>query len=386
MRLVLVFAVCSVVLSGCATAPRDAQSSLTNSRTPLPLFNDVLFEPTAVISQEAVSYINDEQRAKFFKFLNNPNFAATPRHERVATYMGLLLDQFTFTDKTYTAQQSLATKSGNCLSLTMLTTAYAELADVKVTYQLLDQNPIYNIDSDNLLVTSDHLRAVLHSPPLLRQLGSILSVSKIRIDYFQTDGLSYVSNVSTDMQLSLFYSNLAVENLSNNDLDSAYTYAERALQIYAHNASALNTMGIVHRKRGDLARAETIFLHGVRHFDKAPTFLRNYTALLKSQSREVDLSLVGPSMATNSYDHPWQWVRAGKAAYNNGNYDQAVSYYQRALVLAPDIHQLHLLAGTASYAAGDKEKSHRHLSQALALATESSDRSGYKRKLEAFQY
>jgi len=184
--------------------------------------------------------------------------------------------------------------------------------------------------------------------------------------------------------LSLFYSNLAVEKLSDRDIDAAYAYAEHALSIYKENASALNTIGIVHRKLGDLAKAEEIFWHGAKYFDKGPTFVRNYTALLESQSREVDLSELTSELSENNRDHLWDWVRAGKRAYKQGKFNQAVSYYRRALLIAPELHQLHFFAGVASYAAAKPSESQQHLQQALSLATEVSDRGNYKRKLQAF--
>jgi tetratricopeptide (TPR) repeat protein len=263
----------------------------------------------------------------------------------------------------------------------VLTTAFAELAGVDVTYQLLDQNPIYSIDR-GLLITSDHLRAVLQSQPTKGAVFS--SVSRVRIDYYQTDGLSYIDNVSTNHQRSLFYSNLAVENLFNNDIDSAYAYAARALDIYKDNASALNTMGIVHRKRGDLVKAEEIYRHGAKYFDKGPTFIGNYAALLNSQGRDLDLSQLARVKSSKVQDHPWEWIRAGKQSFYNGDYDKAISFYEHALDLAPDLHQVYLLAGDASYANGNKEKSQQYLVQALSVANKMSDRSQYKRKLEAF--
>jgi tetratricopeptide (TPR) repeat protein len=347
----------------------------------LPAFNQRLFEPPTVISDEEIFHLSQEQRADFFQFLNDPKFVSTPRHVRVATYMGLILDQFTFSDKTLTTRQSLASKSGNCLSLTVLTTAFAELAGVDVAYQLLDQNPIYSIDR-GLLVTSDHLRAVLRSQPTAGE--SFSSVSRVRIDYYQTDGLSYIDNISTNYQRSLFYSNLAVGNLFNDDIDSAYAYAARALDIYKSNASALVTMGIVHRKRGDLAKAEEIYLHGAKYFDKAPTFIGNYVALLNSQNRDVDLNQLVRVGSSKVQDHPWQWIRAGKKSFNSGDYDKAISFYEHALDLAPDLHQVYLLAGDASYANGNKKESRQYLVQALSVANQMSDRSEYKRKLEAF--
>jgi tetratricopeptide (TPR) repeat protein len=370
-----------LLISGCVSTQQNPQNSLISSDVLLPAFNQRLFEPSTVISEKQVFHLTEAQQADFFKFFNNPKFAATPRHVRVATYMGLILDQFSFSDKTLTTRQSLASKSGNCLSLTVLTTAFAELAGVDVTYQLLDQNPIYSIDQ-GLLVTSDHLRAVLKSEPI--EGGTFSSVSRVRIDYYQTDGLSYVDNISSNHQRSLFYSNLAVEKLVSDDVDSAYAHALRALDIYKDNASALNTMGIVHRKRGDLVKAEEIYLHGAKYFNKGPTFIGNYTSLLNSQDRDVDLSKLSRSEFSTVADHPWQWVRAGKKSFDNGDYGKAVSFYQHALQLAPDLHQVYLLAGDASYAKGNMAESQQYIVQALRVARETLDRSSYKRKLEAF--
>jgi tetratricopeptide (TPR) repeat protein len=77
-------------------------------------------------------------------------------------------------------------------------------------------------------------------------------------------------------------------------------------------------------------------------------------------------------------------VRAGKKSFDNGDYGKAVSFYQHALQLAPDLHQVYLLAGGASYAKGNMAESQQYIVQALRVARETLDRSSYKRKLEAF--
>ena len=128
------------LLSACATTPRYTEINSPSSKPPLPFFNQSLFGLANVIDEAQVSYLTDQQREDFFRFLSDPKFETTPRHQRVATYIGLVLDQFHFSDETLTAQLALASKSGNCLSLTMLTTAYAKLAGIDVSYQLLDRN------------------------------------------------------------------------------------------------------------------------------------------------------------------------------------------------------------------------------------------------------
>lgn len=384
LRLFFVSILC-LSLFACTNGPRSFELSYATQHKSLPTVNSALFEWSPVISQAEITYLSHQQKEDFFAFFNNPKFANTPKHERVASYIGILLDQFTYSDRTLSAQQSLALQSGNCLSLTILTTALAELAGVDLSYQLLDQNPVYSIDN-NLLITSNHLRAVLKSASVRDGYSGTIFSSRIKIDYFQTDGLSYVDDISTDFQMSLFYSNLAIEKLSEREIDAAFSYASEALKVHQYNPSALNVLGIVHRQRGDLAKAEEIYEHGARYFADAPTFVNNYTALLKSQSRGSELSSWLNEMPENQNNHPWAWVKAGKAAYSKGNFDIAVSYYQRALDLAPDLHQVYAFAGAASYAAGRERESQNYIDQALALAGERGDRQRYKGKLRAFEY
>lgn len=370
----------AAMLSACTSTP---SGSLSTIETKLPGFNTALFEERSIVSLDQITQLDQDQKEAFLEFFNDPKFALTPEHTRVATYLGILLDQFTYSNKTYTAQQTLDNSSGNCLSLTVLSTALAQLVNVDIHYQLLDQNPVYSIN-DNLLITSDHLRAVLQSSSEADE-GDISSVSYIRIDYFDTNGLSYVDKISVNTQKSLFYSNLAIENLANKKIDSAFAYAKKALDIYPDNASALNTMGILHRKRGDVALAEELYEFGARYYSKAPLFVRNYKSLLASQGREFDLQELVQAERKSMNSHPWEWVRAGKIAFNSGDYDDALLYYRKALVIAPDIRQIHLFAGQASLAAGKKRQSKQFFVDAYKLSEDTQDRQSYKGKLLALK-
>lgn len=372
-----------VIVSGCLLGG-CVSSTPISSRTEqqLPEFNYALFTPTPVVSADEIVRLTAEQQRAFFEFYNNPKFSLTPAHERVASYIGILLDQFTYSEETYTARQALEQKGGNCLSLTVLTTAFAQLAGVQISYQLLEQNPVYSIDN-SLLITSDHLRAVLVSHHSSE--SGFDSLLRLTIDYFDTDGLSYVDNVSVEAQMSMFYSNRAADALVRGDYNLAFSNAERALQHYPENASALNTIGILHRKQGDLARAEKIYKFGLSNLSKGSIFVRNYVSLLANQERDVEIAQLLSEANNHNNDHPWQWVRAGRAEYQAGNYGKALKYYERAIKLAPEVHQLHLFAGRASYAAGDVRSSKRYLSKALALAKDAKSKRSYKKKLFALR-
>ena len=83
--------------------------------------------------------------------------------------------------------------------------------------------------------------------------------------------------------------------------------------------------------------------------------------------------------------HPWEWVRAGKAAFNGGEYDEAVAYYEEALAIAPDIHQVYLFAGQASLAAGKRAQSKQFFIDAYKLSNDAEEKTQYKRKLLALK-
>ena len=377
----------TVALSACQNTPPVVAFNTetpTHSKQVLPEFNSALFSTKDVITIDEITRLDENQITAFLNFYNDPKFALTPTHTRVATYLGILLDQFTYSDKTYTAQQTLDNLTGNCLSLTVLSTALAELVDVDIHFQLLEENPVYSINR-NLLVTSDHLRAVLKAKPIQSDSESTSRVSYTRIDYFDTNGLSFVDKISVNTQFSFFYSNLAIEYLAANNINTAYSYAKKALDINSNNASALNTMGILHRKRGDLVSAEQLYEFGARYYSKAPLFIRNYAHLLASQDREIDLSDLVSINTQSSASHPWQWVRAGKKAFSNGHYNDALAYYQKALRVAPDIPQIHLFAGQASFAAGHEIQSKQHFSKAYSLSKDPLEQYNYKRKLLALK-
>jgi tetratricopeptide (TPR) repeat protein len=369
-----------VFLSACVSN----QNSKSVGKFEMPAFNTSLFKAKTVVDLDSLTRLNQVQKEAFLDFYNDPKFALTPSHTRVATYLGLLLDQFTYSEKTFTALQTLEHRKGNCLSVTMLTTALAELVGVEIHYQLLDQNPVFSIN-DDLLVTSDHLRAVLKSAPEVIQGESMHRVSSIRIDYFNTNGLSFVDDISVTIQKSLFYSNLGIEYLVNNDIDSAYAYVKAALDIYSDNASALNTMGILHRKRGDLLTAEKLYKFGALNYAKAPVFLRNYKNLMASQGREFDVTHFLNAKQKIDQTHPWEWVRAGKAAFSSGDYNEAVTYYRKALAIAPGIPEVHAYAGQASMAAGKEFQSKKFFIEAYNLSKGGDDQQFYKGKLLALK-
>ncbi|MFT5610896.1 MAG: tetratricopeptide (TPR) repeat protein [Polaribacter sp.] len=221
------------------------------------------------------------------------------------------------------------------------------------------ENPVFNIEGD-LLITSDHLRSVLTGPWIQEDNLPWKSKRGIRIDYFPTTAMKYVDNIAKDEQSSMYFSNIAVESISIRDYDKAFAHAKRALDIYPQNKSALNSMGIIHRRRGDLTKAEEIYRFGANTTGNKTVFLRNLSVLLNSQFRFQEALSLKQEITQQGRENPWQWVASGRKGQGNGDFNVALSHYQRALSIAPDLHQINSHIAITNYAMGHKSISRRY--------------------------
>ncbi|NND83347.1 MAG: tetratricopeptide repeat protein [Gammaproteobacteria bacterium] len=352
--------------------------------TELPAFNTSLFAThQGTIARADIHRLTEAQQAAFLAYFNDPANQSTLPYRRLADYLSIVLDGFRYSNATYTASETLQTHSGNCLSLTNLTAGLAILAGVDFGFQLLDQNTAYDL-TGNLFIRSDHMRAVLKDEERAISPDSIFNTrSVIRIDYFVSDGLRYIDDISPAQQSSMYFSNIAAELLQDNQIDEAFAYAQRALQENPLNASALNTIGILHRRRGDDEGAERIFAHGVLHFPNSSTFARNLILLMESQSRVAEARQIERQHRAKDRDNPWHAIHNAWVAHDQGEYQEAINYYREALALAPDLHRVHMLLAVSYYKAKNVRAAAREFEAALAKA-DSPEASGlYQAKLAA---
>jgi len=373
-----------VALLSLGSACGDKKWSIESAHPTIPQFNKQLFAEVVVREDAAVLFaLSDEAKADFFDFYFDPKFAVIPRNELLASYLSILMDQFEYQEKTYTPQQTLDQGAGNCLSLSLLASAYAELAGVPVEIHLLNDSPSFAIGS-GVLITSEHMRTIL-LPAVGEEPSHGILRKRMIIDFFDTDGMMYVGGITPQAQRATYFSNRASELLADQAFDAAFANASRALEIDQNNAAALNTVAVLHRRRGDLTTAESIYRYGMKYSDRSEIFWRNYSLLLKSQQRTDELESLLAKPPLNHKDHPWQWINAAHEEYDQGNFAQAVRLYDLALSLAPDLHQIHLAAAKANLAAGNRDRSNTHFEQAIFLAKNSQERPKYKNKYLQFK-
>ncbi len=382
----------AMLLSGCASQKpiyAEIEPEFVGVQAPefsYPVFNDELVSQSVYIeSAEEITRLSDDVKRDFYRYYNKKELANYSDVHRVSSYIGLLMDQFTYSQKTYTAQETIDNLGGNCLSLTILTTAIAKLAGVEVSYDLLNNNPTYALDED-MLVTSDHMRAVLNSGWMDANDTLFKVRGRITIDYFDTEGMMFAQNISPVYQLSLYYSNRAVELMLKKRYDEAFRFAEKATAIYPDNDSALISLAILHRRLGDSEVSESIYQYGLaKGLNQSPVFYRNYAGMLETDGRVDEIANLEEMYAQVKENHPLEWIRAGKRAHREGQYELAIKHFNRALKITPELTGLHLLSARANLALGRLDETDARLYQALSDAQTQGESAVYQRKLAKFR-
>lgn len=368
-------------LGGCATS--------TQRERPLdsavPVFSDSrLFGMRPdIVEPDKLHALTAAQQAEFLAYFNQPSLAEVPPHRRVYRYLESKVGGFQYQGATLTAAETLSQNRGNCLSLAMLTTALAEVVGVKIGYQLMEDQPVFEYQG-NVVRKGVHVSSIVYDPTWLAagDAAAQLGLSKgYRIDYFPSLRGRFVSNLSYTEYLALYYANMASDAILARDYNTAYWYLQKALDQDPDHASSLNMLAVVYGRVGDTTTAERIYRYGITYARDKLSLLKNYHFLLARQGRDVEAAQIQAQLEVMEDPSPYHWLQLARESQKTGDWDGAIRYYQRAITLGPYMDEAHLGLAQAYYGAGRLRSAERSLIDAAELANRVSVRNLYEAKL-----
>jgi tetratricopeptide (TPR) repeat protein len=207
--------------------------------------------------------------------------------------------------------------------------------------------------------------------------------NSLLIDYFPTRGTRFVANIGKAEYIAMYYNNLASEAIARGDLDTAFWLLRKTLELTPEAAGAINSMAVVHRRAGDLDKAEEIFEYGITHLHDKVSLLRNYRVLLEQQGRHDKVARINQALVQIDDPNPFDWLHAGHGAYSDGDFREAVLFYRKAAKIAPYLHESYAGMARAYYMIGDYDGAERAFRNALEKSQRLSTRSMYEAKLTA---
>ena len=179
-------------LSACSSSSVNKSSKLSSDAIKLPI-NYQLFnvESELVIDESELFELSKEQQLEFMLYFNQSISTGNKPHEALSQFIYHRLSNFTYYGETYTAEKAMRLNKGNCMSLAIMTTAFAQLVDLEYAYREVNTIPIFE-QQNNLLLSSSHVQTVIYDPEFSPTSNHFYLIRpSIIIDYFPSK-----SNVS----------------------------------------------------------------------------------------------------------------------------------------------------------------------------------------------
>ena len=361
------------------------------SEPPFAFENVELFgERPQIISVDEIHQLSPVQEQEFLEYFNAPFRQTTSAHRRLGNYLYHVTEGYAYHYDTYTAEQALELVRGNCLSLVILTTALAKLANVEIGYQLMDSSPVFQLQ-DTVVFKGTHVSSMLYDPNWGDEnaesdtdSNELMRISRrpgIRIDYFSTGTERFIRNITERDYIAMYYRNLAAEAIAKEDYINAYWFTLASMEYEPDSSHAFNTMAVIHRRVGDVAKAEAIFQYGIENLDDKLSLLKNYRILLNEQQRFAEAEEIGREIEWLDDPSPFHWFHAARDSYDDGHYHEAIGFYKKVIDIAPYLHEAYLGLAQSYYQLGQLKAAEKQMQLALEGAHKQSTKSLYQAKL-----
>ncbi len=362
------------LLVACATAP---------SAPPLQeqLFHDDLFAATPVdVRAEQVFAVSDAMRNYVWTEIQ-PQIRANGIQggliEALIRKGQLKLDY----DSTVTrnAAEAFDARAGNCLSLVIMTAAFAKELGLQVRYQSAYREEAWS-RSGTLLLRTGHVNVSL-GPPLQKRSDPLART--YIVDFLPPEDASKVRTreIPEETIVAMYMNNRAVEALVRGRLDEAYAWSRAAMRQSPEFPSAANTLGIVYARHGALGPAEAAFR---RVLELDPTHTRamsNLAEVYLRQGRQADAEQLMRTLASIEPEPPYHYFSQGMAAMRRDDFSTARDMFAREVARASYTPEFHYWLGVAYSRLGNSELATKHLNLALKNSATSGDRDQYSHKL-----
>lgn len=383
MRPYLVTAQCLLRLGAALLCAALAACAATPAASLPPVFNDADFAPAAAIDAGQVFAVNDVMRQYI---QDNVRHEARNGNPRVALYDALYdksrLKLEYDAAMTRNARETFAARSGNCLSLVIMTAALAREMGLQVRYQEVLGEESWSRSGDMYFVAG-HVNLVL-GRGLSENPNNYDAKGMMVIDFLPAgDVAGYrTREIGEATVLAMYMNNRAAETMSEGQLDQAYWWARAAIAQDPSFSSAYNTLGVIQFRHGNLAQARHTLAHALGRTPDNTVLLSNLAQALEASGLPDEALPLRRRLLALQPQPPFYYFNLGKAAMRQGDYAQAVRLFSRELARDPYYHEFHFWLAQAYARMGQLSQAGKQLELAMDNSTTRSDHTLYAAKLQ----
>ncbi|MDL5033208.1 hypothetical protein QRD43_14935 [Pelomonas sp. APW6] len=361
------------LLQACATAPQQ-------SLPPPPLIDEAFGPAPALPGREALMALTPEM-AEFLHKTVEPRARTYGSKEGLirALYQdGKLQIQYDG-EKTRTAAETFAEGRGNCLSLVLMTAAFARELHVPIYFRSVMVDPQWTRGSD-LMFRAGHVNLGLGTRLQERGTSSTMD-SPMIVDFLPEEQrrADRAMEVSESTIVAMFYNNRAAERLYDGDVRGAYWWARAAVLADSRFSGGFNTLSVLYRRMGRLDLADQVLTQVLALEPDNEVALANMVVVAREAGRHQDQARYEARLASLQPVPPFQFFDEGVEAMKRADFRTADALFAKELARSANNHELHFWAALAKLGIGQQERAARHLS----LAAETSPTPGQQRLYEA---
>ncbi|WP_422044463.1 hypothetical protein [Roseateles sp.] len=368
----------SLLLAACAAGPSPLVSA------PVQLFRDELFKPPTEPIDPSRIFALSPAMEEYLEF-------DIARHSRNKGARQGLLDalynksllQLEYDDSvTRDAAQAFAERRGNCLSLVIMTGAFAKRMGVPVRYQSVYVDEVWSRSSD-LYLLSGHVNLGL-GRRMAEGQGATLGNEMMTVDFLPPERgkRQFSREISEQAVMALFLNNRAAESLKLGQVDEAYWWAREAIQVDPKQLAAYNTLAVIYRRKGHSDLGEPALRHVLWEEPANTQAMSNLVLLMGDLGRTQEAQVVAKRLAELQPFPPFKYFNLGVEAMKSGDFALAKQLFAKEIERSAYFHEFHFWSALANVGLGDWAAARQQMSLAKDNSTTVQDRERYSAKLD----
>ena len=282
---------------------------------------------------------------------------------------------------TRNAAQAFSARSGNCLSLVILTAALAKELGVTVRFQTVYVDEAWS-RSDGIDFFDEHVNVTLGAKRTPGQTGH-LDENEMTIDFLPPHDLGSRRTrvVSEETIIAMYMNNRAAEALSQRQLDNAYWWARAAIAEDPHYIPAYNTLAVIYKFHGNPGEADRVLAHILSIEPENTIAMSNQVLVLNDLGRTVEATALAAQLKKIKPYPPFYFFDMGLRAMRQADYASAKKLFSREVERAAYYHESHFWLAVAEYRLGDVRQARKQMATAMELSTTNADHALYAAKL-----
>ncbi|MES2885279.1 MAG: tetratricopeptide repeat protein [Pseudomonadota bacterium] len=366
-----------LALCGCVAVPVQPQT--------LPPFEDALFQPLATpVNSRQVLALSPAMRhyadTRLKPAMRNDGESALVE----ALYSSGQLQLEYDAETTRTAAGTFEARAGNCLSLVLMTGAFANYLGLPVHYREVLNTETWT-RSGSLALANRHVNLSLprRSTGTRVSLGESLS-GELVVDFLPSAaaGRHRARVIPEATVIAMYINNRAAELLAQGRLDEAYWWAREAVVSAPRFTDSYNTLGVIYQQHGNPAAAERILRYALVLEPENTMAMSNLISSLNALGHSDEARQLAQRLAEIEPYPPFHFYDLGLAAIERGDFAEARRLLQREVSREANQPDTLFLLAIANLYLGDQRTAKRQLARAIDNSTTLRSRQLYTAKLD----